>query len=124
MTKRKVKRGDIYYADLSPVIGSEQGGVRPVLILQNDVGTQYSPPVISAAMTAQMQQKKMPTHVQPQGKSLPLTHDSVILLEQLRTIDKQRLKDRIAHLSPETMAKVDKALTISVGLNAAYDENK
>ena len=124
MTKRKVKRGDIYYADLSPVIGSEQGGVRPVLILQNDVGNHYSPTVIIAAITTQMQKKKMPTHVKLKGKSLPLTHDSVILLEQLRTIDKQRLKDRIAHLSPETMAKVDKALTISVGLNAAYDENK
>ncbi|MBD5805594.1 type II toxin-antitoxin system PemK/MazF family toxin [Lactobacillus sp. 0.1XD8-4] len=124
MTKRKVKRGDIYYADLSPVVGSEQGGVRPVLILQNDVGNHYSPTVIIAAITAQMQKKKMPTHVQLKGKSLPLTHDSVILLEQLRTIDKQRLKDRIAHLSPATMEKVDRALTISVGLNAAYDENK
>lgn len=122
MTKKRIKRGDIYYADLSPVIGSEQGGVRPVLILQNDVGNHYSPTVIIAAITAQLQKKKMPTHVHLQKESLPLAHDSVILLEQLRTIDKQRLKDRIAHLSPAIMTKVDRALTISVGLNTAYDE--
>lgn len=121
MAQRRVKRGDIYYTDLSPVIGSEQGGVRPVLILQNDVGNHYSPTVIIAAITAQMQKKKMPTHVQLTGADSPLTHDSVILMEQLRTIDKQRLKDKIAHLSPEIMGKVDRALTISVGLNTAYD---
>ncbi|WP_076459123.1 type II toxin-antitoxin system PemK/MazF family toxin [Limosilactobacillus caccae] len=121
MVQRKVKRGDVYYADLSPVIGSEQGGVRPVLILQNDVGNHYSPTVIIAAITAQMQKKKMPTHVQLKGADSPLTHDSVILMEQLRTIDKQRLKDKIAHLSPVIMTKVDRALTISVGLNTAYD---
>lgn len=121
MAKHRIKRGDVYYADLSPVVGSEQGGVRPVLILQNDVGNHHSPTVIVAAITAQMQKKRMPTHVQLTGDDSPLTHDSVILMEQLRTIDKQRLKDRIAHLSAEIMAKVDRALTISVGLNAAYD---
>lgn len=122
MAKHKVRRGDVYYADLSPVIGSEQGGVRPVLILQNDVGNRHSPTVIVAAITAQMQKKRLPTHIPLAGKSLALSHDSVILLEQLRTIDKQRLKDRIAHLGPEIMTKVDHALTISVGLNSKYDQ--
>ena len=122
MTKRKVKRGDIYYADLSPVIGSEQGGVRPVLILQNDVGNHYSPTVIIAAITAQMQKKKMPTHVQLKGKSLPLTHDSVILLEQLRTIDKQRLKQHMGMMPDKIMARVDKALAISISLRGGSNE--
>lgn len=121
LAKHRIRRGDVYYADLSPVVGSEQGGVRPVLILQNDVGNHHSPTVIIAAITTQMQKKKMPTHVQLIGDDSPLVHNSVVLMEQLRTIDKQRLKDRIAHLSPELMEEVDHALMISVGLNAAYD---
>lgn len=124
MAKNRIRRGDVYYADLSPVIGSEQGGVRPVVILQNDIGNHHSPTVIIAAITTQIQKKKMPTHVQLRGDDSPLAHDSVILMEQLRTIDKQRLQDKIAHLTDEMMEKVDRALIISVGLNAAYDGEK
>jgi mRNA interferase MazF len=111
-----VKRGDVFYADLSPVVGSEQGGVRPVLIIQNDIGNRFSPTVIVSAITAQIQKAKLPTHVEIEAKNHGMERDSVILLEQIRTIDKQRLTDKITHLDDETMRKVDEALQISVGL--------
>jgi mRNA interferase MazF len=111
-----VKRGDVFYADLSPVVGSEQGGVRPVLVIQNDIGNRFSPTVIIAAITAQIQKAKLPTHVEVEAKTHGMERDSVILLEQIRTIDKQRLTDKITHLEDETMRKVDEALQISVGL--------
>lgn len=111
-----VKRGDIFYADLSPVIGSEQGGIRPVLILQNDVGNKHSPTVICAAITSQINKAKLPTHIEITTKQYALVKDSVILLEQIRTVDKKRLKEKICHLDEETMKKVNKALEISFGL--------
>jgi mRNA interferase MazF len=111
-----VKRGDVFYADLSPVVGSEQGGVRPVLVIQNDIGNRFSPTVIVAAITAQIQKAKLPTHVEIEAKAHGLDRDSVVLLEQIRTIDKQRLTDKITHLEEEMMRKVDDALLISVGL--------
>jgi mRNA interferase MazF len=110
-----VKRGDIYYANLSPVVGSEQGGHRPVLVIQNDVGNKYSPTVIVAAITSQISKAKLPTHVEISAKQFNLDKDSVILLEQLRTIDKRRLKEKITHLSEEVMTKVDEAIRISWG---------
>ncbi|MDP4086405.1 MAG: type II toxin-antitoxin system endoribonuclease NdoA [Bacillota bacterium] len=111
-----VKRGDVYFADLSPVVGSEQGGVRPVLVIQNDIGNRFSPTVIVAAITAQIQKAKLPTHVEIDAKRYGFERDSVILLEQIRTIDKQRLTDKITHLDDEMMEKVDYALEISLGL--------
>ncbi len=111
-----VKRGDVYYADLSPVVGSEQGGTRPVLIIQNDIGNRFSPTVIVAAITAQIQKAKLPTHVEIDAKKYGFERDSVILLEQIRTIDKQRLTDKITHLDELMMKKVDNALQISMGL--------
>jgi mRNA interferase MazF len=111
-----VKRGDIYFADLSPVVGSEQGGFRPVLIIQNDIGNRFSPTVIVAAITAQIQKAKLPTHVEIDAKTYGLDRDSVILLEQIRTIDKQRLTDKITHLDDELMSRVNEALMISLGL--------
>lgn len=111
-----MKRGDVYYADLSPVIGSEQGGVRPVLILQNNIGNKYSPTVIVAAITSKISKSKVPTHVAI-GKEKGLTENSVALLEQLRTIDKQRLTDKITHLSTELMKEVDIALRVSLAIN-------
>ncbi|MED0714597.1 type II toxin-antitoxin system endoribonuclease NdoA [Aeribacillus composti] len=111
-----VKRGDVYFADLSPVVGSEQGGVRPVLIIQNDIGNRFSPTVIVAAITAQIQKAKLPTHVEIDAEKYGFERDSVILLEQIRTIDKQRLTDKITHLDDEMMDKVDDALQISLGL--------
>jgi mRNA interferase MazF len=111
-----VKRGDVYFADLSPVVGSEQGGVRPVLVIQNDIGNRFSPTVIVAAITAQIQKAKLPTHVEIDAKRYGFERDSVILLEQIRTIDKQRLTDKITHLDDEMMEKVDEALQISLGL--------
>jgi mRNA interferase MazF len=111
-----VKRGDIFYGDLSPVIGSEQGGVRPVLVIQNDIGNKYSPTVIVAAITSQINKAKLPTHVELAAESYGITKDSVILLEQIRTIDKKRLKEKIGHLSDELMKQVDVALQISFGL--------
>ncbi|MFE8703028.1 type II toxin-antitoxin system endoribonuclease NdoA [Cytobacillus sp. FJAT-54145] len=111
-----VKRGDVYFADLSPVVGSEQGGVRPVLVIQNDIGNRFSPTVIVAAITAQIQKAKLPTHVEIDAKKYGFERDSVILLEQIRTIDKQRLTDKITHLDDEMMEKVDEALQISLGL--------
>ncbi|WP_250278404.1 type II toxin-antitoxin system PemK/MazF family toxin [[Clostridium] colinum] len=112
-----VKRGDIFYADLSPVIGSEQGGVRPILIIQNDIGNRYSPTVICAAITSQINKAKLPTHIEIDCTKYPLIKDSVVLLEQVRTIDKKRMKEKIGHLDDTIMSKVDKALLISLGLN-------
>ncbi|ESU31539.1 PemK family transcriptional regulator [Bacillus sp. 17376] len=111
-----VKRGDVYFADLSPVVGSEQGGVRPVLVIQNNIGNRFSPTVIIAAITAQIQKAKLPTHVEIDAKRYGFERDSVILLEQIRTIDKQRLTDKITHLDDEMMEKVDEALQVSLGL--------
>ena len=111
-----VKRGDIYYADLSPVVGSEQGGVRPVLVVQNDVGNKYSPTVIIAAITSQIDKAKLPTHVEIEAKEYGLEKDSVILLEQIRTIDKQRLQDKVTELDERVMQKVNQAIKISLGL--------
>ena len=111
-----VKRGDVFFADLSPVVGSEQGGTRPVLIIQNDIGNRFSPTVIVAAITAQIQKAKLPTHVEINAKKYGFERDSVILLEQLRTIDKSRLTDRITQLDAQLMDKVDVALEISLGL--------
>ncbi|MDK2992737.1 MAG: mRNA interferase MazF [Clostridiales bacterium] len=111
-----IKRGDLFYADLSPVVGSEQGGVRPVLVVQNDIGNKYSPTVIVAAITSQINKAKLPTHVEINASDYGLPKDSVILLEQIRTIDKKRLREKIGYLSAETMKKVDEALQISFGL--------
>jgi mRNA interferase MazF len=111
-----VRRGDIFYADLNPVIGSEQGGIRPVLVVQNDVGNKYSPTVIIAAITSQIDKAKLPTHIELQSEDYGLEKDSVILLEQLRTIDKRRLKEKITILDQDTMVKVDEALKVSLGL--------
>lgn len=113
----QVKRGDIYYADLSPVIGSEQGGVRPVLIIQNDIGNKYSPTVICAAITSRMNKAKLPTHIEIDARRCQIIKDSVILLEQIRTIDKRRLKDLIGHLDKERMKKVDEAIRVSLSLH-------
>ena len=111
-----IKRGDIYYADLSPVIGSEQGGLRPVLIVQNDVGNKYSPTVIAAAITSRMGKTKLPTHIDVVGNQVGLAKDSVILLEQIRTIDKKRLKEKMGHLDDDTMRNVNDAIGVSFGL--------
>lgn len=114
-SKKIVKRGDVFFADLSPVVGSEQGGVRPVLIIQNDIGNRFSPTVIVAAITAQIKKAKLPTHVEIDAEKHRFDRDSVILLEQLRTIDKQRLTDKITHLDDETMERVKEGLEISLG---------
>lgn len=112
-----MKRGDVFYADLRPVIGSEQGGIRPVLIIQNDIGNRHSPTVICAAITSKMNKAKLPTHIELSCERYEMDKDSVILLEQLRTIDKKRLKDKICHLDCEIMKKVNEALLISLELN-------
>lgn len=111
-----VKRGDIYYADLSPVVGSEQGGLRPVLIVQNDVGNKHSPTVIAAAITSQINKARLPTHIELSAKKYGLSRDSVILLEQIRTIDKSRLRERMGKLDDELMSKVNNAIAVSFGL--------
>ncbi|MDW7650749.1 MAG: type II toxin-antitoxin system PemK/MazF family toxin [Bacillota bacterium] len=116
MNKVEVKRGYIFFADLSPVVGSEQGGVRPVLVIQNDVGNRYSPTVIIAAITSQIEKAKLPTHVEVEAKEYGLEKDSVILLEQIRTIDKQRLQDKVTELDDRVMQRVNQALKISLGL--------
>ena len=113
-----VKRGDIYYADLSPVVGSEQGGMRPVLIIQNNVGNRYSPTVIAAAITSQVNKAKMPTHISLGARTLIKKRDSVILTEQIRTLDKRRLRARLGPLDASHMDEVDRALAVSFGLNA------
>lgn len=112
-----VKRGDIYYADLSPVVGSEQGGLRPVLIVQNDIGNKYSPTVIAAAITSRLGKAKLPTHIDVYAERFGLVKDSVILLEQIRTIDKTRLKEKMGHIDDVLMQKVNNAITISFGLD-------
>ena len=111
-----VKRGDIFYADLSPVVSSEQGGIRPVLIVQNDVGNKYSPTVIAAAITSQRDKAKLPTHIELQAQSCGLQKDSTVLLEQVRTIDKKRLREKMGEITPETMNSINSALSISFGL--------
>lgn len=113
-----IKRGEIYFAQLNPVIGSEQGGTRPVLVVQNDIGNQYSPTTVILAITGQINKAKMPTHVEIKATQYGLGRDSVILGEQIRTIDKMRLKQRVAALDEETMSKVDQALLVSLGLTA------
>ncbi len=115
-TSMNIKRGDIYYADLSPVIGSEQGGLRPVLIVQNDIGNRYSPTVIAAAITSKLGKAKLPTHIDVTSESAGLAKDSVILLEQIRTIDKRRLKEKMGHLDDITMGNVNNAIGVSFGL--------
>ena len=111
-----IRRGDIYYADLSPVIGSEQGGLRPVLIVQNDVGNKYSPTVIATAITSKLSKTKLPTHIDVFADKVGLQRDSVVLLEQIRTIDKTRLKEKMGHLDDDMMHQVDEAITVSFGL--------
>ena len=111
-----VRRGDIFYADLSPVVGSEQGGVRPVLIIQNDMGNRHSPTVIAAAITSQMNKAKLPTHIELVGQDCGLTKDSIVLLEQIRTLDKRRLREKMGHLDHTVMEKVNGAISVSFGL--------
>lgn len=116
-----IKRGDIYYADLSPVVGSEQGGIRPVLIVQNNVGNRYSPTVIAAAITSQVNKAKMPTHISLGARSFGLTKDSVVLMEQIRTLDKKRLREKMGTIDEENMHRIDEALAVSFGLGASDD---
>ena len=111
-----VRRGDIYYADLSPVVGSEQGGLRPVLIIQNDVGNKYSPTVIAAAITSRMGKTKLPTHIDVHAERAGLSRDSIVLLEQLRTLDKRRLREKLGHLDEQMMGEIDTAIAVSLGL--------
>lgn len=112
-----VKRGDIFYADLSPVIGSEQGGIRPVLIVQNNIGNKFSPTVIAAAITSQRTKTSLPTHIRVNADNCGLSRDSIVLLEQVRTLDKKRLKERMGNLDERDMSRIDKALTVSFGLD-------
>ena len=116
-----IKRGDIFYADLSPVVGSEQGGLRPVLIIQNDVGNRYSPTVIAAAITSRMGKTKLPTHIDIHADRVGLAKDSVILLEQIRTLDKRRLKEKMGHLDGAVMTQVNSAIAVSFGLGSSYE---
>ena len=129
MNEMTIKRGDIFYADLSPVVGSEQGGLRPVLIVQNDIGNRYSPTVIAAAITSRLGKNKLPTHIDVLRSEtvdtdvLGLAKDSVILLEQIRTLDKRRLKEKMGHLDEKLMRRVDDAITISFGLTNVHTPN-
>ena len=116
-----VRRGEIYYADLSPVVGSEQGGMRPVLIVQNDVGNRYSPTVIAAAITSQQNKARLPTHIEIEARTYGLSKNSVVLLEQVRTLDKRRLRERMGCLDEKVMQRVDGAIAISLGLRADRD---
>ena len=116
-----VRRGEIYYADLSPVVGSEQGGMRPVLIVQNDVGNRYSPTVIAAAITSQQNKARLPTHIEIEARTYGLTKNSVVLLEQVRTLDKRRLRERMCCLDEKAMQRVDGAIAISLGLRSERD---
>ena len=118
-----IKRGEIYYADLSPVVGSEQGGIRPVLIVQNDVGNKYSPTVIAAAITSQRDKTNLPTHIKVNADGCGLAKDSIVLLEQVRTIDKQRLKEKMGRLDGSAMDMVNQALSVSFGLDNGQDTN-
>ena len=117
-----VRRGAIFYADLSPVVGSEQGGVRPVLIIQNDIGNRHSPTVIAAAITSQMNKAKLPTHIELVGQDCGLTKDSIVLLEQIRTLDKRRLREHMGRLDGALMDEVDRAIAVSFGLHANAKE--
>ncbi len=119
-----IKRGELYYADLSPVVGSEQGGIRPVLIVQNDTGNKFSPTVIGAAVTSKLNKAKLPTHIELNANEFGLPKNSVILLEQIRTLDKKRLKEKIGELPPITMKKVNVALLISLGFGEVLSEEK
>ena len=112
-----VKRGEIYYADLSPVVGSEQGGIRPVLIVQNDIGNRYSPTVIAAAITSRTTKNDLPTHIFVDASTCGLTRNSIVLLEQMRTLDKRRLRERMGELAPAMMLQIDRAISVSLGLN-------
>ena len=112
-----IKRGEIYYADLSPVIGSEQGGIRPVLIVQNDIGNKFSPTVIAAAITSRQLKTSLPTHIKVNADGCGLSKDSIVLLEQVRTLDKRRLREKMGNLDKSDMCKIDKALSVSFGLN-------
>jgi len=118
-----VRRGEIYYADLSPVVGSEQGGMRPVLIVQNDVGNRYSPTVIAAAITSQQNKARLPTHIDIEARTYGLTKNSVVLLEQVRTLDKRRLRERMGCLDEKVMQRVDGAIAISLGLRTERDNS-
>lgn len=120
----QVKRGDIYYADLSPVVGSEQGGLRPVLIIQNDIGNRYSPTVIAAAITSRMGKARMPTHIDIYADRAGLARDSVILLEQVRTLDKRRLREKMGHLDDDMMSVVNSAIAVSFGLSAGDEPHE
>ena len=117
-TSMNIKRGDIYYADLSPVVGSEQGGLRPVLIVQNDIGNRYSPTVIAAAITSKLGKAKLPTHIEIHADRVGLSRDSIVLLEQIRTLDKRRLREKMGHLDEAMMAEVNRAISVSFGLTA------
>ena len=119
-----IKRGDIYYADLSPVVGSEQGGVRPVLIVQNDVGNKFSPTVIAAAITSQKYKTNLPTHILVHATDCGLAKDSIVLLEQVRTLDKRRLRERMGNLAPDDMNRINRALSVSFGLGPREREDK
>ena len=110
-----IKRGEIYYADLNPVVGSEQGGIRPIVVLQNDVGNKYSPTVIAAATTSRLTKAKLPTHIELTKDNTPMPKDSVVLLEQIRTIDKSRIKEKIGELPPDVMQQINDALLVSLG---------
>ena len=112
----QIKRGDIYYADLSPVVGSEQGGIRPVLIIQNDIGNRHSPTVIAAAITSQLNKTRLPTHIEVNASDYGLTKNSIVLLEQVRTLDKRRLKEKMGHLDTGSMNRINQALSVSFGL--------
>ena len=122
--KMSVRRGDIYYADLSPVVGSEQGGLRPVLIIQNDVGNRYSPTVIAAAITSRMGKTRLPTHIDVFADKVGLAKDSVILLEQIRTLDKRRLKEKMGHLDDSLMTEVNNAIAVSFGLGEVVGQRE
>ena len=113
-----IKRGEIYYADLNPVVGSEQGGIRPIIVLQNDVGNKYSPTVIAAATTSRLTKAKLPTHIELNKENTPMPKDSVVLLEQIRTIDKSRIKEKIGELPPDVMQQINDALLVSLGFFA------
>ena len=117
----EVNRGDIFYADLSPVVGSEQGGVRPVLVVQNDIGNKYSPTVIIAAITSQLEKAKLPTHIELRKEKYNLAKDSVVLLEQIRTLDKKRLKEKLSSVDDLTMQQIDVAIMISLGITQSYE---
>ena len=122
MQVNTIRRGDIYYADLSPVVGSEQGGLRPVLIIQNDIGNRYSPTVIAAAITSRIGKTRLPTHIDIYASQVGLAKDSVILLEQIRTLDKRRLKEKMGHLDDSIMDTVNTAIAISFGLGTAKQD--